>query len=281
MGLPELLAGKITKLSGTAFMGTWACQSLHDVIRFAHEMAIQSMFDIGDRLLQSPIGGVKRLNCPPPLYVHVVDLGGGLQPEAAAKENVEPGEITSIPFQGLWRGLSDPRFEPVRSERAGFFGSVLATTMVTSGSRELGAPNYACITDNYLNLSSRQAYHFAVVDSFLSDNQNNNHISMRLRGGGAAPRQRSLRAEFAAEVLRLHHFSVSVRGDLLTGWIRGIDGATGADELAMIGHLLRFLARLDMWMTDEAHVKRYLDAFMEAEAAALAGRPTGGGPATA
>jgi hypothetical protein len=55
----------------------------------------------------------------------------------------------------------------------------------------------------------------------------------------------------------------------------------GADKLAMIGHLLRFLARLDMWMTDEAHVKRYLDAFVEAEAAALARRPADGGPATA
>jgi pyruvate,water dikinase len=277
MGLPELLAGKITKLSGTAFMGTWACQSLHDVIRFAHEMAIQSMFDIGDRLLQSPIGGVKRLNCPPPLFVHLVDLGGGLDPEAASKETVEPDEVVSIPFQGLWRGLSDPRFEPVRPERSGPFGSVLATTMVTSGSRELGAPNYACVTDCYLNLSSRQAYHFAVVDSFLSDAQNENHVSLRLRGGGAAPRQRGLRAEFAAEVLRLHHFAVSVRGDLLTGWVRGIDRATGAEKLAMIGHLLRFLARLDMWMTDEAQVKRYLDAFVEAQAAAEAMNPIGGG----
>ena len=63
-GLPEVLAGKLTKLSGSSFMGTWACQSLHDVIRFAHEMAIQSMFDIGDRLLDSPVGGVKRLDSP-------------------------------------------------------------------------------------------------------------------------------------------------------------------------------------------------------------------------
>ncbi|MGE5048575.1 MAG: TIGR02186 family protein, partial [Deltaproteobacteria bacterium] len=60
-GLPDLLAGKLTKLSGSAFVGTWACQSLHDVIRFAHEMAIQSMFEIGDRLLESPIGGVKKV----------------------------------------------------------------------------------------------------------------------------------------------------------------------------------------------------------------------------
>ena len=76
-GLPEVLASKLTKLSGMSFMGTWACQSLHDVIRFAHEMAIQSMFDIGDRLLDSPIGGVKQLQSSLPVFMHLVDLGGG------------------------------------------------------------------------------------------------------------------------------------------------------------------------------------------------------------
>jgi len=271
VGLPEALAGRLTKLSGGAFMGTWACRSLHDVIRFAHEMAIQAMFDIGDRLLDSPIGGVKRLDCPPPEYVHLVDLGGGLSPEAAPKQTVTADEVVSVPFRGLWRGLSDPHFEPRRLEGPGAsFGSVLATTMVATGARELGAPNYACITDSYLNLNSRQAYHFAIVDSFLSANQNSNHVSMRLKGGGAPPWQRSLRAEFVAEVLRQHHFTVSVTGDLVDGWIRGIDIATGSDQLAMIGHLVRFLAQLDMWMTREAQVKEYVDTFGEAEAAAHA-----------
>jgi pyruvate,water dikinase len=279
VGLPEVLAGRLTKLSGGAFMGTWACQSLHDVIRFAHEMAIQSMFDIGDRLLDSPIGGVKRLDCPPPVYIHLVDLGGGLCPGAESKESVTPDEVASIPFRGLWRGLGDPGFEPRHLEGPGAsFGSVLATTMVAASARELGAPNYACITDNYLNLNSRQAYHFAIVDSFLSDNQNSNHVSMRLKGGGAPPWQRNLRAEFVGEVLRLHHFSVRVTGDLVNGWMRGIDVETGTDQLAMIGHLVRFLAQLDMWMTREAHVKAYLEAFVDAEAAALA---AGAGPATA
>ena len=268
-GLPGLLAGKLTKLSGTAFMGTWACQSLHDVIRFAHEMAIQSMFDIGDRLLDSPVGGVKTLDCPPPLSVHVVDLGGGLRPEAASKERVAVGEIASVPFQGLWRGLGDPRFEPRLSERPAPLGSTLAASMVTAG---VGSPNYACITEAYLNLSSRQAYHYAVVDSFLSDNSNDNHVSLRLKGGGAAPWQRALRAEFAAEVLRQNHFTVSLSGDILSGWLRGVDAGAGAEALAMLGHLLRFLPRLDMAMADQADVRRYLEAFAEAEAAARAGK---------
>jgi pyruvate,water dikinase len=271
VGLPEVLAGRLTKLSGAAFMGTWACQSLHDVIRFAHEMAIQSMFDIGDGLLSSPVGGVKRLDSPLPVYVHLLDLGGGLDPDAAPRESVTPDEVVSVPFRGLWRGLSDPRFEPRRLEGPGAsFGSVLATTMVASGARELGAPNYACITDTYLNLNSRQAYHFAIVDSFLSPNQNNNHVSMRLKGGGAPPSQRSLRAQFVAEVLRRHHFTVNVTSDLVNGWIRGIDVATGSDQLAMIGHLVRFLAQLDMWMTRVAHVAQYVETFDQAEAAALA-----------
>ncbi len=264
-GLPGLLAGKLTKLSGTAFMGTWACQSLHDVIRFAHEMAIQSMFDIGDRLLDSPVGGVKTLECPPPLSVHVVDLGGGLRHGAASKERVTADEITSVPFQGLWRGLADPRFEPALSDRPAPLRSALATSMVTAG---VGSPNYACITETYLNLSSRQAYHYAVVDSFLSDNQNNNHVSLRLKGGGAAPWQRALRAEVVAEILRRHHFSVSVSGDVLSGWVRGVDPEGGSAALATLGHLLRFLPRLDMVMNDPSDVQRYVDAFARAEAAA-------------
>lgn len=295
LGLPEVLAGKLTKLSGRAFMGTWACQSLHDVVRFAHEMAIQAMFDIGDRLLDSPIGGVKTVDSPQSLYVHVVDLGGGLRPEAASKESVTPDEIVSVPFQGLWRGLSDEAFRPNRSERPRSSPSVLAATLAMSGPGELGAPNYACITDSYLNLNSRagverdplrarprrQACHYVVVDSFLSENPNENHIRMRLRGGGAAPWQRRLRAEVAAEVLRLHHFTVSVTGELMNAWVRGIDRATGADELATIGRLLRFLARLDMWMTEEADVKRRVDAFVEAEEAARPRRPPGPGKASA
>ncbi|HEU4383480.1 MAG TPA: TIGR02186 family protein [Anaeromyxobacteraceae bacterium] len=269
-GLPGLLAGKLTKLSGSAFLGTWACQSLHDVIRFAHEMAIQSMFDIGDRLLDSPIGGVKTLDCPPPLSVHLVDLGGGIRTEAASTERVPAGEIASVPFQGLWRGLADPLFEPELAERPPPLGSARAASMVTAG---VGSQNYACITETYLNLSSRQAFHYAVVDSFLSDNLNNNHVSLRLKGGGAAPWQRALRAEVVAEILRQHHFSVNVSGDVLSGWLRGVDPESGAAALATLGYLLRFLPRLDMAMTGPSDVKRYVEAFARAEAAARGGGP--------
>ena len=264
-GLPEVLAGKLTKLSGSSFMGTWACQSLHDVIRFAHEMAIQSMFDIGDRLLDSPIGNVKRFDWPSPIYMHVVDLGGGLCPEALSKRSVKPDDVASVPFRGLWRGLSDPEFDRSQDITLRSFGSAVGRSLAAAAPRSIGTPNYACVTDSYLNLNSRQAYHFAIVDAFLSANQNNNHICLRMKGGGGAPWQRSLRAEFVAAILRLHHFTVNVAGDLVNGWVRGLDRRTGADKLTTIGQLLRFSALLDMSIACEDHVKRYVAAFLEAE----------------
>jgi pyruvate,water dikinase len=271
-GLPDLLAGKLTKLSGMSFMGTWACQSLHDVIRFTHEMAIQAMFDIGDRLLDSSIGGVKQVVSAQPVFMHIVDLGGGLRPEAASGRTVRPEDVTSAPFQALWRGLSDPTFQRHTAPPLQSFGSTLDTTLSSRGARELGSPNYACVTDSYLNLNSRQAYHFAIVDAFLSDNQNNNHISVRMKGGGGTPWQRTLRAAFVAEVLRLHHFMVDVTDDLLNGWSRGLDLATGAEEMTMIGRLLSFSSLLDLWMTGEEQMKRYVAEFVEAEANALGRR---------
>ncbi|HEX9052803.1 MAG TPA: TIGR02186 family protein [Anaeromyxobacter sp.] len=285
-GLPDLLAGKLTKLSGAAFVGTWACQSLHDVVRFAHEKAIQAMFDIGDRLLDSAVGRMRSVDCVEPLEIHLVDLGGGVRPEASEKEAVRPDEITSVPFRGIWHGLADPHFFPWRSERPPPSASVLAASMAMSGATQAGAPNYACITESYLNLNSRggverdrvrarprrQAYHYVVVDSFLSENHNENHIRLRFKGGGAAPWQRRLRAEVAAEILRRHGFASMVTGDLTNGWMSGIDRATGAEALATIGHLLRFLARLDMWMTEEADVRRRVEEFEDAEAVARRAR---------
>lgn len=276
VGLPSVLAGKLTKLSGSTFLGAWACQSLHDVIRFVHQKAIHAMFDIGDRLLGSPIGGVKKLEAPAQIYMHIVDLGGGLRPEAALKGTVKPGDIVSIPFQGLWRGLGDEQFKLRRfgAPRRPFL-SVLTRTLAAGGPRELGARNYACITNCYLNLNSRQAYHYAVVDAFLSENQNNNHISMCLKGGRAKLSRRILQVEFMAEVLRRHYFTVNVAGDLLSGWSSGLDIGTGLEKLAMIGHLLRFAAQLDLWMANESLMRQYTEAFMEAEAEAQrSGRKT-------
>jgi pyruvate,water dikinase len=269
VGLPAVLAGKLTRLSGSMFMSSWTCQSLHDVIRFAHEMALQQMFSIGDRLAGSAIGGVRRLKCQEPVYLHVLDLGGGISPPAMRGRSVKPEDVLSLPFQGFWQGFADEGLErPDLEVPSGAFGAVVTGTL-EGGTRPVDAPNYACVSANYLNLNSRQAYHFAVVDAFLSENENSNHISIRLKGGGAATWQRTLRAEFMADVLRLHQFNARVEGDLLNGWRRGVDLQTGMEKLRVVGHLLRFSAQLDLRLASEQQARQCVQTFVDAEAEAL------------
>jgi pyruvate, water dikinase len=270
IGLPTVLASKLTKLSGSAFVSSWACQSLHDVIRFAHEMAILAMFDIGDRLLESQPGAVKQVQGPPHVFLHLLDLGGGLRPEAATRRTVTGDDVISVPFLAFWRGLAgddDVPRPPIDGLPPRSLASVVASTVTSSGPRDLGVPNYACVTGTYLNLNSRQAYHYAVVDAFLSDTQNSNHVSVRLTGGGAPARQRSLRVRFMSEVLRHHRFRTTVTGDILSAWCRGIDQATGAAMLTTVGRLLRFSAQLDLLMEEDTQVPAFVDAFVKAEAA--------------
>ena len=54
------------------------CRSLHDIIRFSHEMAVQEMFQIGNRRVRK-IGGSKQLNYDIPMHFYVLDVGGGLR----------------------------------------------------------------------------------------------------------------------------------------------------------------------------------------------------------
>jgi pyruvate,water dikinase len=267
-GLPEPLAERLTTLSGGMLMATWTCRSLHDVVRFSHEMAIQSMFEIGDRLSRARAGGVRVLDSEQIFPVRLIDLGGALAPGYESARKLRPEQVASVPFRALWEGLSDERFEVEFPEEtgSGSFGRVMSTTAFggTQG-RELGAPSYVCLTSSYMNLNSRQAYHFAIVDAYVSDTLDSNHLSFRLKGGGAGEAQRVLRVRFIGDVLRMHHFAVSERGDLLNAWQGGLDVAASRRMLRLVGRLLRFCRRLDMWMTGPDRVPRCVETFMELE----------------
>ena len=269
-GLPETLSERLTTLSGGVFMATWACRSLHDVVRFSHEMAIQSMFGIGDDLSRAKLGGVKMLDSEIPFPVHLIDLGGGLSPGLEVARKVTAEQVVSVPFHALWKGLSDERFDVERYEQEwhGSMGTLISATAFRGGGRALGAPSYVCLTSSYMNLNSRQAYHFAIVDAYASDNLDSNHLSFRLKGGGAEPWQRALRIRFIADILRMHHFAVSERGDLLNAWQRGLDISASERTLVMVGRLLRFCNRLDRFMRAPDCVPSFVEGFMKAEEAA-------------
>ncbi|MDD2903799.1 MAG: PEP/pyruvate-binding domain-containing protein, partial [Syntrophales bacterium] len=82
------------------------CHTLHDVIRFAHERAMQEMFGLGEAVQGEHVSA--RLTTAIPLPLHLIDLGGGLTPGLTTCDAVTPENFKSLPLKALWRGLSHP-----------------------------------------------------------------------------------------------------------------------------------------------------------------------------
>lgn len=242
------------------------CKSAHDVLRFCHEKAIETMFAINDREFEHGPQCAKRLLTPAPINLHVLDLGGGLVLEDPASPEVKPSEIVSRPFQALWRGVNHSGVTWTREMSASFgdFASVMATSLTSTGAmRALGERSYLLVADEYMNLNSRLAYHFTLVDASLSDIPSNNYISFRFAGGGAARQRRNLRACFIEACLTHYGFLVDRRGDLINAWFKKAPAAETEFHLDILGRLMACTSQLDMYMTSYSVMKWYVQQFLE------------------
>lgn len=241
------------------------CRSVHDIIRFAHEKAITTLFDIGDNQVRRMKQGPRMLESDVPLQLTVLDIGGAVDEQSAPRKKVRPDQVASIPFQAFWRGVSHPAISWAgrRAVRLDGFGSVVMTSMsgdVAAG-RQLGDRNYLMVSPEYLNLNARLAYHFSLIDSLVCDRSVSNYVNFRFRGGGAARHRRGLRAKFLNAVLLYAGFSVDRQEDLLTAWFRGYDRAACESRLETLGKLMGCARQLDMLLDSDKTVAYYIEQF--------------------
>jgi pyruvate,water dikinase len=243
------------------------CKSAHDVLRYCHEKAIEAMFAVNDYEFEHGAGGCRKLLTPLPFNLQVLDLGGGLAPVLADSRGVAPPEILSRPFQAIWGGISHPGVSWTRKMPASL--SDLASVLSSSiGPREdsmrpLGEKSYLLVAHEYMNLNTRLAYHYSLVDACLSDTPANNYISFRFEGGGATRQRRSLRARFLESCLLRHGFQVDRRTDLVNAWFRKAPPDQIAARLDMLGRLLACCSQLDMYMTSQEMMSWFVQQFLE------------------
>jgi pyruvate,water dikinase len=243
------------------------CISAHDVLRFCHEKAIQAMFALNDNEVERGAQSTKRLLTPAPINLDVVDLGGGLALADPTAEEVRVAEITSRPFQALWRGVTHPGVSWIRQMPAslGDLASVMTTSFASSpgATRALGERSYLLVADEYMNLNSRLAYHFTLVDACVSETPSNNYISFRFAGGGAARQRRNLRACFIEACLGHYGYLVDRRGDLVNAWFKKAPAADMEFHLDILGRLMACTSQLDMYMTSSSVMNWYVQQFLE------------------
>jgi len=242
-----------------------ACRTIHDIIRFAHEMAMRKMFRISDDI-KSKENIAIRLYSSLPLSIYVVDLGGGLSIDPEARE-AQKEDVISVPFKALLNGMThkDIEWSGDIGINWGGFASIVAESVFRDPLKEgrMGGPNYAVISGEYLNFNSRLGYHFATIDTYCGPVVNDNYITFYFKGGAADIGRRSRRATLIALILKKLLFRVEQKGDMIRGELKKYDRVLIEKKLDMIGRLLGSVRLLDMVLSDDGQIDWYVEEFFK------------------
>lgn len=248
---------------GNAFRAD-RCRTLHDVIRFAHEKAVEELIDLQSSGRVSGIESATRLVSDLPLGLSIIDVGGGLDPAAGgslSRPTVTPDAIRSIPMLAIWAGLTAPgvwNTQPVRLDLSTFLSSAMSRAASETAGR-----NLAVVSENYVNLSLNLGYHFNMIDAFVSDTREENYIYFRFVGGASDAEHRTRRAAMVRDVMERLGFATRQTADLMVARVGKLPRTATEERLRIIGRLVGFTRQLDALMDDEAAVTRYADAFLD------------------
>jgi pyruvate,water dikinase len=250
---------------GEADFSPQGCLTLHDIIRFSHEMAMQEMFRLQDDVKTEKIAAIP-LKVHLPMRILVVDLGEGLSVPAGARE-AGIQHVTSTPFRALLRGMTREGVSWMQHAGTNWrgFGSILAESLLRDPLREgaMGGPSYAIVAAHYLNFSSRLGYHFVTVDTYCGPQVNDNYITFYFKGGAADMVRRSRRAQLLALVLRWLGLRIEQKGDMVRAEVKKYQDRVLEEKLDTIGRLLGSVNLLDMVLQDDRQVEWYADEFLK------------------
>jgi pyruvate, water dikinase len=241
------------------------CQTIHDIIRFAHEMAMQAMFRINDDARHERNIAVP-LRIRQPVNLFIIDLGGGLRPGVSNKE-ARRKDVVCVPLNALLQGMGHEDVKWTHEVGVNWtgFAAIITKSIMQDPLRNghLGAPNYAVISHHYLNLNSRLGYHFATIDTYCGPVINDNYLIFHFKGGAADIGRRARRAVLLAEILSRMGFEVERKIDLVRGQMKKYAMDQIAGTLDMLGRLLGAVRLLDMVLADDQQVQWYVEEFFK------------------
>ncbi len=241
------------------------CRSVHDVIRFVHEKAVEQLMDLPRFVKRFKGVQIFTLVSDVPLGLKILDLGGGIDPEAKGNR-LYPEQIRSLPMKALWEGLSGPGVwstEPIAVDFKGMMSSLTKTWAETPGATTISGFNLAVISDIYLNLHLRLGYHFNLVDARIDPDPQRNHIYFRFVGGVTDLTRRSRRAQLLAKILSQYHFKVDTKGDLVVAKVLHLPQEDMVHRLRVLGRLIGFTRQLDIQLRSDEDVPEFVEAFLQ------------------
>jgi pyruvate, water dikinase len=254
------------------------CQSVHDVIRFTHEKAVEELMDLPRFVKRFKGVRIFTLVSDIPLGLKILDLGGGIAPESQGTRLL-PQDIRSGPMKALWAGLSGPGVwstEPVPVDFQGMMSSLTKTWAETPGAATVSGFNLAVISETYMNLHLRLGYHFNLVDARMEPESSRNHIYFRFVGGVTDLTRRSRRAQLLEKILSQFHFKVDTKGDLVVAKVLHLPREDMEQRLQALGRLIGFTRQLDIQLRSDEDVPEFVEAFFDQNSRLREQPPEGG-----
>ncbi len=239
------------------------CQTVHDIIRYCHELSVRQMFNLGETIGRTH--NAVRLKVNIPIILFALDMGGGLRPGLTTCDEINAHDVTSVPFTALWRGFSYPGINWTSAVAMGAqdFMSLMAAGVRPQDNSRLGGASYAILSGDYLNLNVRFGYHFATVDALCGVDIEHNYVTLSFAGGAGAYHGRSLRIQFLANVLTRLGFEITIKGDLIEASLMRLDQSAMETALDQLGRLLGTSRLLDMALKTPEQVVALTESFFQ------------------
>lgn len=259
---------KVTPLNlvdpNSEFFRAARCQTFHDITRFVHEKAVESLIDLSENYQRYHDRTSKRLEFSIPLGLMVIDIGKGTN-SAPDSRSLTLEQIESIPMKALLEGLLESGMwetAPVAVDLGSFMSSFTRTFSSSLAGPEDVGRNLAVLSDNYMNLHLRLGYHFNILDAYIGEELNDNYIYFRFLGGVSNIERRSRRAQFIADVMEGFDFRVEIHGDLIVGRLKKLTKELMVGRMKILGGLIGYTRQLDVDMTGDERVDFHLAEFM-------------------
>lgn len=241
------------------------CRTYHDLIRFCHEKAMDCLVDLYPKSKRLQGVRARTLSLPIPIGLAVIDIGGGVERSVDGKTLNDAAAIRSVPMRATLEGLTAPGAWSTKPVHLGLndFMSSLTRYSVVEQSGNFSGQNLAVVAHNYMNLTLRLGYHFNVIDTYVSDNVNDNYIYFRFVGGVTEDERRQRRAVLLRKILEKLDFWVVVTGDLVIARLTKWKKDELLEILVTLGKLVGFTRQLDTQLTCDDDIDRYTREFFQ------------------
>ena len=242
------------------------CRTIHDIIRFAHEMSLQELFGF-KKDSSFPEHLAKRLVIDVPMQWWVINLCDGCK-EGMKGDTIRLEDITSDPMLTLWEGITAvPWKGPPPIDTKGFFsvmyGATIDRSLVPGMRSRYADRNYLIISKNFCHLSSRFGFHFSTVEAFFGEKVAENYICFNFNGGAADDVRKARRANLIKLILEKFDFWVKIKGDTVFARLERQEIPFLKERLKVLGHLVMHTRQLDMVLSNSGRVNKYLEEMLK------------------